>query len=128
MRGLKLTAITLALGALILPSTAAAQSSIGSSGLGDEYFPLAGNGGYDVGRYILRLDYEPGTDMLEGHATIRATATQALSRFNLDLRGFDIDALSVDDREATFLRDGQELIDTPQRPLTAGRELEVNVK
>jgi aminopeptidase N len=125
---LKLTAVLVALGALCLPATAAAQLGVGSSGLGDEYFPLAGNGGYDVDHYILRLDYEPATDVLEGHVTIRATATQSLSRFNLDFRGFDIEALSVDDRAATFVRDGQELIVTPRQPLRDGREFTVDVK
>jgi aminopeptidase N len=121
-----LTAVALALGALGLPSTAAGQ--FGSAGLGDEYFPLAGNGGYDVEHYILRLDYEPSTDVLAGHATVRATATESLSRFNLDLRGFDIGALSVDDEAATFVRDGQELVITPQQPLVAGGEFTVDVR
>jgi len=122
----RLIAASIALAALIAPPTAAAQ--FGSSGLGDEYFPLAGNGGYDVGHYILRLDYDPATDVLDGHATVRATATEALSRFNLDFRGFAIGALSVDDAPATFARDGQELIITPASPLAAGQEFEVNVK
>jgi aminopeptidase N len=121
-----LTAVALALGALALPSTAAAQ--LGSSGLGDEYFPLAGNGGYDAEHYILRLDYEPATDVLEGHVTIRARATESLSRFNLDFRGFDIAALSVDDEPAGYVRDGQELVITPQTPLTAGGEFTVDVR
>ena len=32
----------------------------GAAGLGDPYFPLAGNGGYDAGHYDLRLAYDPG--------------------------------------------------------------------
>ena len=123
-----LIAVPLVLSALALPPTAAAQLSVGSDGLGDEYFPLAGNGGYDVGHYTLRLDYEPATDVLDGHVTIRATATESLSRFNLDFRGFDIQALSVDDLPASFLRDGQELMVTPQEPLTAGGEFTVDVR
>jgi aminopeptidase N len=123
-----LTVVALAVAALALPATASAQLGAGSSGLGDEYFPLAGNGGYDAEHYILRLDYEPATDVLDGHVTIRATATESLSSFNLDLRGFDIGALSVDDEPATFVRDGQELIITPQTPLTAGGEFTVDVR
>jgi aminopeptidase N len=123
-----LIAAALALVALALPSTAAAQLGAGSSGLGDEYFPLAGNGGYDAEHYILRLAYEPATDVLDGHVTIRATATESLSRFNLDFRGFEIHALSVDDEPASFVRDGQELIVAPQTPLTAGGEFTVDVR
>ena len=48
-------------------------------GLGDPYFPLDGNGGYDARHYQLDLRYDPATDMLRGRATIRARATQNLS-------------------------------------------------
>ena len=122
----RLIAVPLTFAALLAPPAASAQ--FGSNGLGDEYFPLAGNGGYDAEHYILRLDYDPATDVLDGHVTVRATATEALSRFNLDFRGFDIRALEVDDAPAAMLRDGQELMITPQRPLAAGDVFEVNVK
>jgi hypothetical protein len=57
----------------------------GAPGVGDEYFPLYGNGGYDIKHYWLNISYDPATDRLVGIATIRARATQNLSRFNLDL-------------------------------------------
>jgi aminopeptidase N len=66
--------------------------------------------------------------VLDGHVTVQATATESLSRFNLDFRGFDIRALSVDDAPAAFVRDGQELIVTPQQPLAAGGEFTVDVR
>ena len=62
----------------------------GAPGLGDPFFPNAGNGGYDVSHYDLTLDYKPSGNQLAGTAAITATATQNLSSFNLDLRGFDI--------------------------------------
>jgi hypothetical protein len=34
----------------------------GASGVGDPYFPFDGNGGYDVGRYVLDVAYDPPTD------------------------------------------------------------------
>ena len=34
----------------------------GAPGIGDDYFPLAGNGGYDVRHYNLHLSYRPSTD------------------------------------------------------------------
>ena len=43
---------------------AAGTPAPGSSGLGDPFFPNAGNGGYDVSAYDLRLDYRPGTRRL----------------------------------------------------------------
>jgi hypothetical protein len=59
----------------------------GAAGLGDPYYPLDGNGGYDVRHYHLDLRYDPATDVLEGVATIEARATQNLSRFNSTSRG-----------------------------------------
>ena len=86
----------------------------GSPGLGDPFFPLAGNGGYDVSHYgfepVLRAVDEPALGHRDDHAprrrrTCRAsTSTCAASRSRGSL---------VDGRAATFTRDGQELVVTP---------------
>jgi aminopeptidase N len=119
---------------LVLASAAFAGSaraadgfSPGSAGLGDPFFPNAGNGGYDVGNYSLTLSYDPATNHLAGTAAITATATQGLSQFNLDLRGFTISQLLVDGRDASFARDGQELIITPRAGIRAGNSFTVTV-
>jgi len=106
---------------------AAAAFSPGSPGLGDPFFPLAGNGGYDVSHYSLALSYEPSSNQLAGTATITARATQDLSRFDLDLRGFTISRLDVDNRAATFSRDGQELVVTPRSGIRNGTSFTVVV-
>ncbi|HLM28875.1 MAG TPA: hypothetical protein VK360_03045, partial [Acidimicrobiales bacterium] len=62
----------------------------GGTGVGDPYFPEAGNGGYDVERYVLDLTWDPADEHLEGVTTITATATQPLSSFALDLVGLDV--------------------------------------
>src|SRR5215207_8009234 len=99
----------LLMAALVVPAQASAVDfSPGSAGLGDPFFPLAGNGGYDVGHYSLVFSYDPATRLLDGTATITATATQNLSRFDLDLRGFAIDQLTVNGAAASFTREGQE--------------------
>ena len=67
----------------------------GAAGIGDPYFPKDGNGGYDVKHYNLNLRYNPRTDRLSGVASIRARATQSLSRFNLDLNGLKVHAVRV---------------------------------
>jgi aminopeptidase N len=113
--------------ALVFAGSAWAAFTPGSPGLGDPFFPLAGNGGYNVLHYGLNLSYEPSTNQLTGTATITATATQDLSRFDLDLRGFSISRLAVDGRAATFTRDGQELIVTPRTGIRSGSELTVVV-
>src|SRR5215218_3147866 len=114
---------------LMVPSPAWAADAFtpGSPGLGDPFFPLAGNGGYDVSHYSLTLSYEPATNQLAGTATITATATQNLSRFDLDLRGFAISQLDVGGRAATFTRDGQELIVTPRTGIRDGTSFTVVV-
>jgi aminopeptidase N len=115
--------------ALVLarPAAAAGAFGPGAPGLGDPFFPLAGNGGYDVTHYDLRLDYDPASRLLRGTATIRAVATQDLSRFDLDLRGFDISRLLVNGQAAAFSRDGQELVITPPEGLLSGRSFTVVV-
>ena len=94
--------------------TAAAQSfTPGASGIGDPYFPLEGNGGYDVQHYDLTFSYDPATDRLDAVNKITATATQDLSRFDLDLQQLTVDSVDVNGHHATFTRDGQELVITP---------------
>src|SRR2546423_10712205 len=112
----RLASVALTAAVLMLPGSAWASDrfTAGSPGLGDPFFPLAGNGGYDVSHYSLRLDYDVATHHLGGSATISATATQNLSRFDLDLRGFDVSRVTVDGRAASFRRDGQELVITPR--------------
>jgi aminopeptidase N len=101
----------------------------GSAGLGDPFFPNAGNGGYDVSHYGLTLDYTPSSNRLAGTAVITATATQNLSRFNLDLRGFSISALTVNGAPAAHTRSGEhELVTTPPSPgLRAGQRFTVAI-
>ena len=96
------------------------QFPAGSSGLGDPYFPLDGNGGYDVQHYDLALTYDPATDRLTGIATITARATQNLSAFNLDFIGLRLRSLTVNGTNATTKRAGQELTVKPKTGLTNG--------
>src|SRR5262245_30797907 len=131
MTRMRFRAVGLLLGvlalALVFAGAARAAFTPGSPGLGDPFFPLAGNGGYNVSHYGLDLPYEPSTNQLTGTATITATATQDLSRFDLDLRGFSILRLEVDAHTAAFTRDGQELIVTPRTGIRSGTEFTVVV-
>jgi aminopeptidase N len=115
------------LAATIAVPAAGAAFVPGSAGAGDPFFPLAGNGGYDVANYSLTLGYEPASNQLAGRAVISARATQDLSRFDLDLRGFAISQLTVNGRAASFARDGQELVITPAIGLRAGTTFVVAV-
>jgi hypothetical protein len=104
------------------------QFQPGSPSAGDPYFPLDGNGGYDVDHYSLDVKYDPETDVLSGEAKIRAKATQSLSRFNLDLLGLTVHAVKVDGRRATWSRDGQELTITPKDGIRKNRKFTVVVR
>src|SRR3954453_21608383 len=117
----------MATAALALGATPAGAGP-GAPGLGDPLFPLAGNGGYDVAHYGLALDYDRASGQLDGTAVISARATQSLSRFDLDLRGFDVSLLLVDGRPASYRRSGQELIVAPREGLKKGRDFTVIVR
>ncbi len=98
------------------------EATAGSDGVGDPYYPQLGNGGYDVQRYVLDLDWDPDTATLKGSATIEAIATQALSALNLDFSGMEIARITVNGADATFLRDGPELtVELPEPAATGAR-------
>ena len=108
-------------------STGSGAYTPGSAGLGDPYFPLAGNGGYDVAHYAIRLRFTPKTRHLAATTTITATATKNLSRFDLDFSGPAISEVTVNGRRASYARKGQELVVTPRRGLPAGKGFTVEV-
>ena len=103
------------------PPQSAGPFAPGADGLGDRYYPKAGNGGYDVGNYDLDVTYDPATKELTGVATITATATANLTRFNLDFTGLTTKSLTIDGASATFEQgtDG-ELVVTPPANIASG--------
>src|SRR5215211_3576199 len=82
-----------------------AGCTAGSSGIGDPYFPLLGNAGYDVQHYTLDLDLDvAGGVIAAGRATIESVALLDICTFNLDFRGLEIDSITVDEQRASFSR------------------------
>src|SRR4051812_8258890 len=122
--------VCLALGA---PAGTAAPGEYtpGTAGLGDPYFPLEGNGGYDVKHYDLSFAYDPRPAIadrrLDGLMVITARATQDLSRFDLDLQQLDVKAVTVGRQRASFTRDGQELQITPRHGIRRGETFVTSV-
>ncbi|NNN34116.1 M1 family metallopeptidase [Streptomyces sp. S3(2020)] len=100
----------------------------GGSGVRDPYFPKAGNGGYDVGHYALRLSYDPEAEHLSGTAVVTARATQDLSAFDLDLKGLEVEEVTVEGEKARWNRTGQELTVRPEADLGEGETFEVRVR
>ncbi|WP_433333480.1 M1 family metallopeptidase [Spirillospora sp. CA-294931] len=118
-----------ALGLFAPTASADVRYEPGAPGLGDPYFPDLGNGGYDVGHYYLKTAYDPGTDRLTGTTTLTATATQNLSRFNLDLYKLDVRSVHVNGKKVTFTRTGaRELEITPRRGLRKNSSFTVTVR
>ncbi len=110
--------------AVLVAASPVAAASPGATGAGDPYFPLQGNGGYDVGHYGLNLRWDPATDRLDGVATIQAFATQSLSAFDLDLRrDLVVTSVSVNGERAAFTQPAllqQELVVRPRHSLAKG--------
>lgn len=92
----------------------------GAPGLGDPYYPLLGNSGYDVDRYVVDLTWNDDTGELGGTTVVEATATVALESFNLDFAGDTVSAARVDGTAAAVDRAETELTITPAAPLAAG--------
>jgi aminopeptidase N len=113
--------------ALLCTSTASAAPSPGASGVGDDYYPFDGNGGYDVQHYDIRLTYNPTFDLVSGTTTIIAKATQDLSQFDLDFL-LKVKSVRVNNAVAQFrsTTDG-ELVVTPATPLANGSALTIVV-
>jgi aminopeptidase N len=108
--------------------SASAAFEAGADGLGDAYYPKAGNGGYDVSSYDLDLRYDPGTDVLSGTAVITARATANLNRFNLDFVGLKADKVTVADADAVAEQSGAELVVTPPANIVQGTQFVVKVQ
>jgi aminopeptidase N len=113
------------------PAVAAPTGTPGAGGGGDPYFPRQGNGGYRVSHYRLGISYTPGTRRLSGTARIYARTTQALSRFDLDLRrNLHVRSVKVDGRSAHFAQPRskvQELVITPRHALRKHHRFVVDV-
>ncbi|MCP2251870.1 Peptidase family M1 [Prauserella aidingensis] len=101
----------------------------GAPGIGDPYYPDAGNGGYDAQGYDVSVRYDPGSGVLHGDSTMTARATEPLSSFNLDLRGMTVESVHVDGAPARFARRGaHELVITPAQPTPADERFRVRVR
>jgi aminopeptidase N len=102
----------------------------GADTSGDSYLPGHGNGGYRVEHYDLELDYRVGPNRLSGQAVITAVATQALSRFSLDLgRGFKVNRVLVNGKPAKFQLSGRDKLGIkPMKSLAEGAEFVVEIR
>ena len=106
----------------------------GEAGVGDPYFPLAGNGGIDVQSYGLQIDYEPPAGsaelvgQLDGRATISLVPTKDLASFHLDLRILEVESVTVEGKRARYTHENTELEIKPRPKLREGDAVEVVIE
>ncbi len=110
-----------------VPTCDHGDPSAGALGIGDDYYPLYGNGGYDVRHYDLAIRYRPKTHAIRAVATIDAVATQNLSCFSLDLVGLEVTDVQLGDVSATWSRLDDELVITPASLLPANSSFTVAI-
>ncbi|MGZ6752508.1 MAG: M1 family metallopeptidase [Nocardioides sp.] len=102
--------------------------SPGAPGIGDPYFPLDGNGGIDVTRYEVHDTYDFASRHLSGWTRLTVRATQALSRFDLDLL-LPVRSVRVDGHRAAYFKpDQHELRIKPHTPVADGHVFTVVVR
>ncbi|NIM94661.1 MAG: M1 family peptidase [Anaerolineales bacterium] len=89
----------------------------GAINSGDDYFPKQGNGGYDASHYTLELMVDMETNVIDGALTMEAIATQALTSFNMDFTGYEINDIHMNNKPVEFRRSGSELTITPSDPI-----------
>jgi aminopeptidase N len=112
---------------LVLSGLGCDDPSAGAPGIGDPYFPSAGNGGYDTTKYEIVLSIDPRSNALRGSTRVDAEALQDLDSFNLDFLGLEVESVLVDGLPAEFEREGQELTILCAEQLRAGERFAVQV-
>jgi aminopeptidase N len=97
------------------------------SGIGDPYFPMLGNGGYDVQHYDLDLTVDMAAEEIDAVATIEARSLRILERFNLDLKEIRIGSIKVNGEDASYSFAAGELMIAPAAVIPADSEFTVVV-
>ncbi|MDY6938652.1 MAG: M1 family metallopeptidase [Cyanobacteriota bacterium] len=105
-----------------------AAASPGATGAGDPFYPLMGNGGYEVEHYTIDLAVDANRNFIEGTATLEINTTQNLSEFNLDFLGLEIEEIQIDGTRADFRREGSELTVIPATSLAAQTKFTATVR
>ena len=93
----------------------------GGRSIGDPYIPELGNTGYDVQRYTLKLDLDPGQQFIRGTTTIEAVSMlHGLAELSLDFVGYSVSAVQVNGVQAESRQEGKKLVVTLPTLLASG--------
>jgi aminopeptidase N len=99
----------------------------GEPGLGDPYYPQAGNSGYDVAKYQIVINWDPRSQTITGTTTISAQATQHLNSFYFDL-ALHTDKVTVNGVPADAIARGfSDVYVKPAQPIEMGSTFQVVV-
>jgi aminopeptidase N len=114
-------------GSVTTPPAADPNAIDGKPGLGDPYYPQAGNSGYDVAKYQIVINWDPATQTITGTTTISAHATQQLNSFYFDLV-LHTDKVTVNGVPAEAVARGfSDVYVKPATPITTGSSFQVVV-
>lgn len=97
------------------------------AGIGDPYFPMMGNGGYDVRHYDLTVSVDMDTEEIDAVAKIDAHSLRVLDRFNLDLKELHIRSVKVDGENAAYSLAAGELMIVPAAGIPGDSDFSVEV-
>lgn len=109
------------------PVEAPAATPPVGAGVGDSYFPAAGNPGYQVDHYDLQVRYDPASDELSGHATVDLSVTAPVAAVAFDLTGLSVADVRVDGTASGFDTGEDKLTVHLPEPVDTGDELTVAV-
>ncbi|MBI9050799.1 MAG: M1 family metallopeptidase [Anaerolineaceae bacterium] len=100
-----------------------------NSSAGDPFMPEVGNLGYDVQNYAVQITLDPGTYWLESVVDIEMITTQDhLWQISLDMIGFQIDEVLVNQEEVDYFRLNKKLyVDLPQET-NSGEKLNISIR
>jgi aminopeptidase N len=98
------------------------------AGIGDPYYPLMGNGGYDVQHYDLDISVDMSVEEIEAIATIKVRSLRTLDRFFMDFKDLRIDSVEVNSEAAVYSQGGGELMVTPAAVIPDDTDFTVRVK
>ena len=114
-------------GAPGLPGVPGSGAGQGSAGLGDPYYPNSGNGGYDVAKYQIAVNWDPSAQTLRGTTVISARSTQQLESFFVDL-ALPVDKVLVNGQPAETAKQGFADVEiTPAAAIQTGNDFTVTV-
>ena len=107
---------------------AAPAPGVGSTGIGDPYFPLDGNGGINVLSYAVHDRYRFASHRLTGYTVVTLRTTQRLRTFDLDFL-LPVSKVTLSTGRASFSRpENHELRITARHRIPAGHRIQVTVR